>query len=188
MEFEKAKTIDGEDITKEMIEKNQEFQAILSLIDEHRKTVEADPKIDHLSKKTATDIVSPRETSAVMMKLLQTETKWESISSTILALNCTLIRHAQTRKITLGKLFLVKNKNPKGTTIPYDYEEWKKYGDEATMACFLIPAIDQVKNSAKTGERCDIGVGGYRHKRVELCFIGNLAMSLLVRFDNKTFA
>lgn len=75
MEFEKAKTIDGEDITKEMIEKNQEFQAILSLIDEHRKTVEADPKIDHLSKKTATDIVSQRETSAVMMKLLQTETK-----------------------------------------------------------------------------------------------------------------
>lgn len=188
MEFEKEKTPDGEEIAKRMFDENEEFQAILILIDERRKELESDPKIDHLSKKTATDIVTPEETSAVMMKLLQKETKWESISPTILALNCTLIRHAQTAKITLGKLLLVKNKDPKGMKIPLDYEEWEEYGEEATMTCFLIPSIDRVKNSAKTGERRDIALGGYRHKRVELCFVGNLAMSLLVRFDSQTFA
>lgn len=188
MELEKAQTPDGKYITKELIENNEEFQAILILIDENRKEAESDPKIDHLSKKTATDIVTPQQISAVMMNLLEKERMWEYLSPTILALNCTLIRHAQSEKITLGKLLLVRNKNPKGVTVPLDYGEWEEYGEEATMTCFLIPAIDRVKNTAKTGQKRDIVLGGYRHKRVELCFVGNLAMSLLVRFDNQTFA
>lgn len=136
-------------------------------------------------EKLTTNIVSQEELSRVLCHLLSREEQWERTATKISSLSTTLIRHNNSVKITFSKLVYINRLPPNGITTPHDSERWESIEDPfAEMLGFIIPPQDQIKKNGSYGQKRTEVVGGFCHKRYERCFIGMIAMSLLVKFQN----
>ena len=135
--------------------------------------------------KLTTNIVSQEELSRVLCNLLTREQQWERTATKISSLSTTLIRHNNSVKITFSKLVYINRLPPNGIKTPHDSEQWESIEDPfSEMLGFIIPPHDQIKKNGSYGQKRTEVVGGFRHKRYERCFIGMIAMSLLVKFQN----
>ena len=97
----------------------------------------------------------------------------------------TLLRFDSSQRLTLDKLFLLKDLPPMGTETPHDGNRWEDVVEpvDGRVLGFLIPPKDQIKKNTAHMERKTEAVGAYRHKRFERCMIGIVAFSLLDRLD-----
>jgi len=148
------------------------------------KRAAASGLIDDQARMLSTDIVTPHEISQVNFHALSVN-EWRTACPKINTMFACLVRHKSTLKISMGKLRIVL-RNPDGScSFPDDGEEFKSEGEP--VLAFIVPNYDQIKrNNTKqyTKRRTEV-TGGFRNRRYELCYIGMLAMKILVDFNSR---
>jgi len=141
--------------------------------------------IDDQAKMLSTDIVTPPQISQVNLHALNTNT-WHIVCPKITTMFVCLVRHKSTLKINMGKFRIVRRSPDGSSSFPADGEEFKDQGEP--VLAFVVPNYDQIKrNNTKqyTKRRTEV-TGGFRNRRYELCYVGCLAMKILVDLNNRT--
>ena len=141
--------------------------------------------IKDVHESNPTNIIKQEDISKVMWTRLKRAANWVDLIVVWGITSVTLLRFDSSQRLTLDKLFLLKDLPPMGTETPHDGNQWEDVVEpvDGRVLGFLIPPKDQIKKNTAHMERKTEAVGAYRHKRFERCMIGIVAFSLLDRLD-----
>ena len=166
-------------------------EVVISVLDhiesEYEKRVSNSKECPHKDKPT--DIIDQEEISKVLHKLLGRHDKnWADTAVAFSITTQTLLRFDSASKLTLSKFYVLTDLPPHGTESPVDVDTWADVRakiDGRILGC-IIPPLDQIKKNSNHQNRTSEVVGGYRHKRIERCYIGIMAFMLLEKLADQS--
>lgn len=149
------------------------IQAVLERLrvrSNERLKLQKDPHI-----KNPTNIITPKQLSAVMNNILQ-KNDWREKAVIWAILSNTLMRFCNSEDTTLANLYIFKDLPPQGVAFPHDGQHFEADDDKHWILGILIsPDKLRKKNHSSTDTEL---VGAYRHKQFERCLGGVLAFAV----------
>ena len=125
--------------------------------------------------KNPTNIITPKQLSAVMNNILK-KNNWRESAVIWAILSNTLMRFCNSEDTTLANLYVFKDLPPQGVAFPHDGQDFEPDDDRHWIFGILI-SPDKLRKKNNSSSDTEM-VGAYRHKQFERCLGGVLAFAV----------